>query len=285
MIIEFLAGALALGLMQQQTDTTFNVRSRGGLALDGYDGAVIVRTWDRPQMRVLATHSANIHIEIDQDDDGEVSVEAELRNGGPAMGVRFEITVPRVYNVSVDGVNIMTTVDGVQGNVAVENVEGAIIVRNTTGNVSVESIEGSVLIENVRGNVDASSVNQGLVLRAVRGDIAAEATNGSVVMGGIESNNVEISTINGLIEYDGTVADNGRYYLGTHNGQITMSISEQANATVTVTTHNGKVDSAFNIPVRSTRDGGIRFVVGNGSARIVLESHSGVIRLVRPRGR
>jgi DUF4097 and DUF4098 domain-containing protein YvlB len=283
MIIGIAAAALTFGLALQQTDTTFAVRGRARLVLDAHDGAAVVGVWDRQQIHVQATHAVRGTVSIRQG-TSSVRVEAEGHRG-PARGVRFEITVPREFGVAIDGVNIVATVDGVHGDVDVDNVEGEITIRNVVGNVSIESVSGSVVVDNVRGNVSAGSTNQGLRITGVRGNVEAESTNGSIVMRTIEGNLVEASTINGIIEYDGAVRDDGRYYLGAFNGQITMSIPERANASITVRTANGRIVTSFPIPLQSTRENRISFNVGTGSARVELESHNGTIQLVRPRGR
>jgi DUF4097 and DUF4098 domain-containing protein YvlB len=271
--------ALALGLTLQQTDTTFAVRAGSRLVLDAHDGAVVVRVWDRRQVRVQA---ADQRVSIRQSSSG-VRVEAEGHRG-PARGVRFDITVPREFGVAIDGVNLAATVDGVHGDVDVDNVEGAIAVRNVVGNVSIESVSGDVVIDNLRGNLSASSTNQGFRITAVRGNIEAETVNGSIVMRDIQASLVEANTINGMIEYDGTVRDDGRYYLGAFNGQITMSIPERANASITVRTANGRIVTSFPVPLRGSLQNRVTFAVGAGSARVELESHNGSIHLVRPRG-
>lgn len=283
MTIGIAATALALGLAGQQTDTTFTVRAGGRLRLDVHDGAAIVSVWDRPQLRVQAS-SPRGGVSIRQNETGVVRVEAE-GDYGPPVRVRLEVTVPRAFGVAIDGINVVASVDGVHGDVDVENVEGNITIRNIVGNVSVESVSGSVTIDNLRGNLSASSTNQGFHLTAVRGNIAAETTNGSIVMRAIESSTVAANTINGIIEYDGTVRDDGRYYLGAFNGQITMSIPERANASMTVETVNGRIVTAFPVPLQRMRENRVSFTLGTGSARVELESHNGSIHLVRPRGR
>jgi DUF4097 and DUF4098 domain-containing protein YvlB len=274
--------ALALGLAQQ-TDTTFAVRSGGRLDVDAYDGSVMVRFWDREQVRVQATHNRGVEVQIQSTAAG-VGIDAEGRRG-VALGVRFDITVPRDYGVAIDGVNITATVDGVHGNVAVENVEGAVTIRNVVGNVAIESVSGSVLVQNVRGNVRATSTNQTVLITDARGNIEAETVNGSIVMRGIDAKLVEASTINGIIEYEGSLLDEGRYYLGAHNGSITMAIPERANASLTVRTTNGRVVTDFPVPLSGMRDNRASFTIGTGGARVELESHNGSIHLVRPRGR
>lgn len=278
-----LAGALSLALAQQQTDTTFDVRAGGTLEVDAVNGSVRVGTWDRAAMRVRATRSGSVMVEIERS-GSTVSIETESRRGLPGP-VQFEITVPRSYSVQVEGMNLPITIDGVEGSVDVENIEGAITVRGITGPVDVESVSGSITIENVQGVVSASSVNQAVSLTSVRGDISAETVNGAIIMRGIDASRVEANTVNGIVEYYGAVRDGGDYYLGTHNGRITMAIPEGTSARLAIATHNGKVEAAFPVQIRSSDDREFSVALGSGSARIELESYNGSVFLVRPTGR
>lgn len=282
MITVLLAGALALGLQQQQTDTTFAVQAGGELRVEVMNGSVSVDTWDRAAMRVRATHSGRSRIDIDRR-GSDVSIEVERR--GIPQSVRLQITVPRSFDVDIEGLNVPVTVDGFSGSASIENVEGAIVVRGVTGEVSVESVSGSVTIDNVRGEMNLATVNEAIRVTGSRGSIEAETVNGSIVMRDVDATAVEASTVNGLVEYIGAVHDNGHYFLGAHNGEITMGIPERANARVAVSTQNGRVESGFAVRVGGARDREFSFTVGNGSARIELESYNGTINLVRPPGR
>ena len=273
----------ALALLLQQTDTTFAVRSGRRLVLEAHDGTAVIGVWDRLQIRVQARHEAREGVSIRQSAGG-VHVEAE-GDHGPARGVRFDLTVPREFGVSIEGVNVVATIEGVHGDVDVENVEGDITIRGVVGNVSVESVSGSVAVDDLRGNLSASSTNQGFRITGVRGNIEAETTNGSIIMRNIDAGVVEANTINGFIDYDGTLRDDGRYYLGAFNGQITMSIPERVNASVMARTENGRIVTSFPVPLRSARENRISFTLGAGSARVELDSYNGTIHLVRPRWR
>jgi hypothetical protein len=58
MIAAILGGALLSLAAVQQTDTVFAVRPDARLAVSGMGGEVVVRTWDRNEMRVVADHSS-----------------------------------------------------------------------------------------------------------------------------------------------------------------------------------------------------------------------------------
>jgi DUF4097 and DUF4098 domain-containing protein YvlB len=284
MQLVLVAGVFALAAPQQQVDTTMAVRPGGTLYIEAQRGSAVVRTWDRDAVRITGptgvTGAAGRRDATIRTQGGNVVIEVH----GMAQA-RYEVTVPRSFHVRVDGMNIGVTVEGLQGDVRIDNVEGAITVRDVTGTIEVESVSGVVTIENTRGRISAVTVNQGIRINGARGDIAAETVNGSVVIRRAQSSNVRANTVNGLVDYDGTIADGGRYYLGTHNGRITMSIAEQTNAAVTASTTTGKVESAFAVPVSALRGGTASFRLGTGSARVELETFNGTIYLVRPGGR
>jgi hypothetical protein len=278
------AAALSLGAVQQ-SDTTFAVQPGSRLRIDNMAGAVTVRAWDRSEMRVRATYSRPARLDVRQR-DGTVDVGAR-RTGAGAGGnaglrVTYEVMVPRNFSVRLEGVNLNATVAGVHGLVEIDNVEGRINVSGTTGNVAIASVAGAITIDNVRGDVAVSTVNQGVRLNNVRGDITAETVNGGIIMRGITARTVSASTVNGIVDYAGTIAGDGRYYLGTHNGRITMTVPAQANARFDITTRTGQMEAAFPVTLSGMDGGRSTFILGAGTARVELESFNGAVRLVRP---
>jgi len=162
-------------------------------------------------------------------------------------------------------------------------VRGDVTVKGAEGNVSAHSVEGSVTVTDVNGRVEAQSVNESVTVARVTGDLAVQTVNGDVALEAIKSASVEASTVNGDITYDGTIQNGGRYELSTHQGDIAITMPENANATVSVNTFNGSFESDY--PVTLTGKNQRRkfsFTIGNGSARVDLESFGGDIRLARP---
>ena len=80
------------------------------------------------------------------------------------------------------------------------------------------------------------------------------------------------------------MTDGGSYSFGSHNGDITVSIPERANVTITAATANGDIDASFPLPMQPGPAGKHRktFKIGSGSARMELESFQGDIELRRP---
>jgi hypothetical protein len=96
----------------------------------------------------------------------------------------------------------------------------------------------------------------------------------------IESANVDASTVDGSIEYDGTIRTAG-YRLTTHDGSVTVSVPGgptsrsgrhvQRQLRLVLPPHSEKQDEAP-----------LHLYLGSGSARLELESFDGSVNLCRP---
>jgi hypothetical protein len=99
----------------------------------------------------------------------------------------------------------------------------------------------------------------------------------------MRATSVEAATVNGAISYEGAVQNDGQYSISSHNGDVTMTVPDNASATVSVRTYNGSFVSNFTVPQDevSRRNRRYNFTLGSGSARISLESFGGTIRMTK----
>lgn len=281
MTVTLLAGLLAASMAQQQLDTTFSVRSGSRIEVETFGGEITVRTWNRNEVRVQAVHGRRDVIDIDAR-GSSVRIEAEGYMG-VAKDVRFTLTVPKSAHIDASGVQTDIDIEGVTGDVDAETVQGGIRVVGG-GRLSLESVEGEIVISGARGHVEATTVNRGIRVSDVVGDLELETVNGPIIVQKAQSNNVDAATVNGRIVYDGTIRDGGDYALTTHNGAIWVVIPNGTNATVSVSTYNGELDTTVDLPNLdpSPRRRSINFVLGNGKAALDLETFGGDINLRRP---
>ena len=281
MSVTLLVGMLAASMAQQQTDTTFEVRSGSRIEVETFGGSITVRTWNRNAVRVQAQHGRRDEIDIDAR-GSSVRIEAEGYMG-VAKDVRFTLMVPRSSHIEASGVQTDIDIEGVTGDVDAETVQGGIRVVGG-GRLKLESVEGEVVIDGARGRVQASTVNRGIRVTDVVGDLDLETVNGPIIVQKVQAINVDASTVNGRIVYDGTIRDGGDYALTTHNGAIWVVVPNGTNASVSVSTFNGELDTTFDLPrmeIPSQRRT-YNFVLGNGKARLDLETFGGDINLRRP---
>jgi hypothetical protein len=269
----------------QQIDTTVAARPNARVEIQNFAGTVVVRTWDRPAVRIVSPQGRRDEVRI-RGVDALITIASIGRSGVPARR-DYEITVPARASLDIGGVYTAIDIQGARGSVSATTVQGDVTLLGGDGVISLKSVEGTVTLRDANGRVELNGVNKGLVLTNVDGDIAAETVNGSILMDEVRSSDVEAVTVNGRVTYNGTIRDRGRYRFGTHNGGITVTIPEAANATIAAVTYLGTFSSRFALPrgvdsEPSTPRRRVTFALGDGSARIEAESFQGNIVLTRP---
>jgi DUF4097 and DUF4098 domain-containing protein YvlB len=274
------AAAFAL-MLAANTDQTIDVKKGVRLEVHTFSGDVNVKVWNRDAVRVEAEHSDRQTVEI-RPGDQSIVVRSQSRIG-PMSSVDFTITVPTWMAVNVDGINADVTLDSVGGDVNVESQRGDIHVRGGSGFISVKSVQGSITIERAKGRIEAQTVNDSIRVSDTTGDLTASTTNGGIVLERVDTANLDASTVNGMIAFDGPIRDKGSYRLTTHNGVVSMAMPERVNATLRVRTYGGSFRSTFPLKLDDQdRQNRFTLTLGDGSARVELESFNGSIALRRP---
>jgi DUF4097 and DUF4098 domain-containing protein YvlB len=274
--------AVALALMLgASTDQTVDVKRGVRLEVHTITGDVNIKVWNRDAVRVEAEHSDRQTVEIRPGEQSLV-VRGQSRIG-PIGSIDYTITVPAWMAVNVAGMGTDVTLDGVGGDVNVETTRGDIHLRGGSGFISVKSVQGRITIERAKGRVEAETVNDSVDVSDTTGDLTVSTTNGSIVLERIDTSNLDASTVNGMIAFDGPVRDKGSYRLTTHNGTVSMAIPDKVNATLRVRTYGGSFRSTFPLKLDDQdRQNRFTLTLGDGSARIELESFNGSIALRRP---
>lgn len=273
---------MVLALALPQEETVIPVERGMRLSVENFRGEVTVEVWDRDEVRVRADLDDRQALDATRS-GATVRVRTRAINGGPGEA-EFDITIPRWMAIQVSGNQVDVRIEGTEGEIEVETVGGDVTVDGGRDLIAVRSIQGEVMIRNAQGRVEALSVNEDIELDNVSGELYVETTNGDVTLTGIQSARARATTVNGDITYSGPIMDDGRYAFSTHNGDLDVSVGEEANVTVAVSTFHGEFESDF--PVRltgTTRDREFNFTLGSGRAQLELESFNGEIRLRRGR--
>jgi DUF4097 and DUF4098 domain-containing protein YvlB len=270
-----------------KSDQTVDVTKGTRLVLSNNAGEVVVRSWDRDQVRIQATHGARETITAETT-DMTLRIRTQRASGsrGPGGLVDYQITVPRWMPVNLSGTYLDATIEGTTAEVTVETVHGNARVSGGNGAVSLRSVEGVITVDKASGRVQATTVNEGIRITNSTGEIAAETTNGNIFIDNAQTSNLEAFTVNGEVTFNGTIRDSGVYKLGTHNGDIRVGLGGANNATVFVRTFQGDFTADFPVQLpegQNARSGSKRFnfTLGSGSARIELQSFGGDIVLGR----
>ena len=290
MITVLLAGALlsASPLQQQQqtfdTDTTVSVSAGTRLKLENVGGEVIIKAWDKNQVRVQASHSSRTAVDINLS-ESSLRLSPKGSRGTMRMGgvVDYVLTVPAAMSIEIGGMYADVTIEGTRGDISVQTVEGNINVKGGGENLQLQTVNGKINVQGAKGRLDVRSVSEDIDVSDVVGDVTAETVSGDVTLTRIDGKRVEAQTVSGDVRFDGTLRPDGTYSLLTHSGDVVVGIPENASALIRTAVANGDVSASFALPAneRSSRRRQ-EYRLGSGGASIELETFSGDIRLVRP---
>lgn len=293
MLTGIVIGALSVAALAQQTDTLVQAEGATRLALESFQGEVVVRTWDRDAVRIQAEHSDNQTVRVRRS-GSTITVDSDVDRGlGVLHAVNYDITVPRAFALNIEGVALSVDIQGSEGPIDVTTVHGPITVMGGRESVSLESVNGSIRLEGARGNMKIDGVAGGVTLVNCSGDLDAQSVGGSLTLEGLDSGDVEAGSVGGTLTFDGVIQDGGKYNFGTHGGQIWIYLPTAMNAHVEALTLAGSFEVDYpGAPSAPTSREGIPglhekrliFEVGSGSARIEVESFGGTVHILRQGG-
>jgi DUF4097 and DUF4098 domain-containing protein YvlB len=271
----------------QTLDTTVSVRPGARFELQNISGTVQVRASRRSDIRIHAEYD-RARIEIDAS-PMHVQVRTIPRRG---MGdADYTIDVPVGTGLTVNAVSSDIDVRDVCGEAELQSVSGDVTLACAQGNVSVMSVSGDVNVRDVRGRLEVTSTSGDVTVLTARGDVvAAHSVSGDISLERVESQDVGAETVSGEVGFSGPIREGGRYRFQSHSGDLTIRPDGALNATISVSTFSGDLDSDFPVtltPGRGIRPRDFEFTVGSGKARLSLSSFSGTIYLRRggPGGR
>jgi hypothetical protein len=278
--IPLLFAALVVQPTRFDTDTTVSVPQGARLRLQNQGGDVVIRAWDRSQMRIQANHSARASVEVDV--RGQVvQLNTSGRRGFQSM-VDYELTVPTWMAIDVGGMYAEISIDGVRAPIKANTLEGNITVRGGAETVQLTTVNGQIELTGARGRVELNATSGDVTVTDVQGELVIEAVSGDVDLRRIDARSVDVQSISGDLLYEGRIVDAGSYAFYTHSGDVTLAVGEGINATINLASASGEVSSSFSL--RTERETRRRHVyrLGSGSATIDVETFNGDLNLIRP---
>jgi hypothetical protein len=300
MLLTIAAGAAIALAIPQDTDTTFAVAPGTRLDLRNYAGDIVITTWGRNEMRIVADHGRRDALWVEQADgvvhvrpaswkggdfdldiaSDDVSLSWSFERNRPSI-VDFEITVPENMALDVATPFADVTIDGPVGGTTIALNEGDATVRRVRGPLTVRCVEGDVTVEDVTGRIRINAIDGDVSLETASGDVSVETTDGEIRLAGITSSSVVATSVDGDILFAGGITPQGLYSFATHDGDVTLWLPPNAGARVSVATYDGDVTSDFPIALPEDFQGHrARFTLGTGDAQIEIEAFDGDIEIL-----
>ena len=296
--------ASASGSVKKEIKKEFSVKPGGELNLETDRGSVEVLTTTENKVIISVKLDSrtskesraeemfeDFEIEFTQDGNN-VTIDAEYFGDDSRtfnffgsdrrnLQVKYEILVPKKYNVFVNTSG---------GSIGVGDIEGAIRVRTSGGSLHFEDINGpvkgktsggSIVLESCRGTADVRTSGGSIQIGHVEGDVEAHTSGGSIsvdeVMGSIDA-----STSGGSISAYITKQPTNDCSLKTSGGSVRVNLASDVSVDIDARTSSGRVrcdfvddyDSRY-----SKRKSSLQTSIGKGGPELYLRTSGGDIRI------
>lgn len=271
--------------------------SDGQVSIDNLKGRIVVRTWDRPEVRITGSLGEGVEKLLVEGDERDLSIEVRYpRNSGGWFGWGggdgksepsvIEVSLPAGASVSVDSVSADVDIAGVAGQrLSADSVSGDVLVRAT------RVTEAS--FDNVSGDIDAElDSSQSLLVDSVSGDIlikgriggrvSLDTVSGDTTLEATTLDRLSLSTVSGDGRLSAGLAADGSIMADSVSGNLDLVLPRDTSARLRIETFSGGISSPVG-KVQTEEYGPGKHLeakMGAGSGSIRLESFSGNVRVV-----
>jgi len=198
-----------------------------------------------------------------------------------------------VGNMSVRDVDADLVLDSHAGSIDVAHVNGRLGIDVGSGAVTVESANGDeILVDTGSGSVELSDcasdkigvdTGSGRVrIESVEGShLLVDTGSGSVTAKRVSTDSASIDTGSGSVSLELDRMGSGRFEIDTGSGGIDLRLPRGASADISAETGSGGIDLDLDgdAVIRHKESNSVNVTVGDGSARVKLDTGSGSIRV------
>jgi DUF4097 and DUF4098 domain-containing protein YvlB len=284
-----LAGLLAGAARADTLEQSFEVQPDVRIEIELLSGSIELKAIDANEVRVHASGE----LAIDGSQSGRrVSFRSPSGGWRPWTGgpdVELKLELPRGSRITARTGNGRIKAEGVAGELVLHAANGEIEVKGTPPEAYLETMNARIEFEGERSEVVAKTLNGEIELRGVTGAVEASTLNGRIRVEGDAIERAELRSMAGEIELDSSLAEGARVEAKTYSGQVRLRLPEDTSARFDVQSFSGGLDSDFSSRLTDDENGRsgwphgpgrrLSFVVGDGDARISIESFSGGVKI------
>jgi len=247
----------------------------GSVSIENVAGSINVNGWEKGEIKITGTLGEGVEDLAFTVSGNKAIIEVKLKKGTRSHngGADLAINVPRGASVEVETVSADIDVTNVDRSVDVESVSGAIRLTGHIRDVDAESVSGDVTVKGAITKVNAESVSGAVRLEGVSGEIDAETVSGSIDVSGSEITGTTCESVSGSISFAGALSREGRYSFDSFSGGVELSLPNDTDADVSMSTFSGRVVNELSATKVSGKD--VSFVLGDGGAKLDINTFSG----------
>jgi hypothetical protein len=275
----------------EREEKRFSVKGTPNLRLVTFDGAIEVRSWDKPEVVVEIekrgpTREAVDALVVQAEQDGnKIAVEVKRPKSETFSGLGFHRSASAKLIVSVPQ----------NTNLAARSGDGSIRVERVTGRLDLNTGDGSIRAAEVDGVMTLHTGDGAVHVDNGQGQIDVDTGDGSVEVSG-NLTAVKLRTGDGSIVFraDSNVVMSDDWDISTGDGTVTLYLPSDFGAELDARTNDGGIRNELHVAQQAEADNTtdnsrrerdensrrtIRGRIGGGGKLLKIRSGDGAIRL------
>jgi len=299
--------------VEKVIEESFLLQKTGSFSLNSVAGDITVYSWDKEEVKMLATKSISswgigdpeefldkIEIEIvSQPGTLKINTRYPLFSWVRNTRVDYQLWIPEATSVQLESISGTIQMEEhlnrvnaktVSGNIKLNNIKGKVEVKTTSGDVVIGNVQGDLAWSSTSGDLDLASLVGDLDLHTTSGSVSGQEINGEIKAGSVsgdlafldsQGNLADLHTISGDIRAELKVIDKDAsgMSLSTVSGGITLYLPEDASFDLDISTVSGEINTGFQVLIDSVSERKLQGKVGTGSLILELKTVSGDISL------
>jgi hypothetical protein len=258
----------------------------GDVRVVGYDGSAIqIETHKHaPDDDTLD----RLRIALVPDADGTVRIATSVDAGKEfrsvardAVRVDIIIHAPRTTRVDAATSAGKLEIENLDAGGELDSASGSITVKSVSGGLLTHTVSGTTSLTSVFGSVDAATISSNVDLDSISGEkLVASANKGNIAGRRVRSREVELTTMQGKIVFEGEMALRGHLVVSSLNGDIDVHL--RRHGAMNVRARGGKVDLGQPSNLVERTAGWTVATLGRSSdpsASVELQSKYGIVSL------
>lgn len=287
--------AVAPALAATPINETRALSPTGQVSVDNVKGRIVVRAWDRPEVKITGTLGEGVERLLVEGDANSLRIEVRYPEGGGgwfgwgggdngAEPSVLEVSIPAQAQLSVDSVSADVDITGVGGSrLSVDSVSGDVAVRGArAGQARFETVSGDLDLDLASRNTRVDTVSGDVVLKgALQGEVSLDSVSGNATVTAGALDELSLSTVSGDGRMQASLAPSGNISADSVSGNLSLGLPADTSAHVQLESFSGRITSPVGKVVTEEFGPGSHLDarLGAGSGNIRLESFSGDIRI------
>jgi len=228
----------AEGRYVEREERRLSVEGKPDVKLSTRDGAIEIRSWDRPEVLVVVEkHAFNKQaaaaMTVSSSQDGNhVTVDATLPRRetlsslfwGGLGSAKLIVSVPAASDVQANTGDGSIDLQGVQGVLSLRSGDGSIRARQVSGTLAARSGDGSIRLDDIKGAVDVNTGDGSVVATGSFTGVRARSGDGSI----------------GIRAQAGSATE-ADWDISSGDGSVTIEVPENFGAELDAHTGDGRV--------------------------------------------